>query len=140
MLMRTDPFRELDRLSQQLLTSAARPTAVPIDAYRKGDTFYVHFDLPGVRVEDVDLTVERNVLTVRADRHGPQDEEVEVLVAERPQGTFTRQLFLGDTLDTDRMEADYEAGVLTVKLPVAEQAKPRKVQISGATERQKISA
>ncbi|GAA2755097.1 Hsp20/alpha crystallin family protein [Actinopolymorpha rutila] len=138
--MRTDPFREIDRLSQQLLTSAARPTAVPIDAYRKGDTFYVHFDLPGVRVEDIDLTVERNILTVRAERHGPRDDEVETLVAERPQGTFTRQLFLGDTLDTDRMEADYEAGVLTVKLPVAEQAKPRKVQITGATERQKIGA
>jgi HSP20 family protein len=138
MLMRTDPFREFDRLTQQLFDSASRPTAMPMDAYRKDDWFYVHFDLPGVRPEEVDLTVERNVLTVRAERRGASDENVELIAAERPQGTFTRQLFLGDTLDTDKLEADYDAGVLTVRLPIADEAKPRKVEISGHAERREI--
>jgi HSP20 family protein len=140
MLMRTDPFREFDRLTQQLFNASQRPTAMPIDAYRKDDWFYVHFDLPGVRAEDVELTVERNVLTVRAQRTGASDDGVELIAAERPQGTFTRQLFLGDTLDTDKLEADYDAGVLTVRIPVAEQAKPRRVEISGSDERRRISA
>ena len=140
MLMRTDPFRELDRLTQQWMGTAARPVAMPIDAYRKDDTFYVHLDLPGVRPDDVDLTVERNVLTVHAERRGPTDEGVELLANERPQGTFTRQLFLGDTLDTENLQADYDAGVLTLRIPVAEQAKPRKVSISSNDERTSISA
>ena len=132
MLMRTDPFRELDRLTSQLMGTTTRPVAMPMDAYRKDDTFYVHFDLPGVRPDDIDLTVERNVLTVHAERRGPtsETEGVELLAAERPQGTFTRQLFLGDTLDSEKLQADYDAGVLTVRLPVADQAKPRKVSIS----------
>jgi HSP20 family protein len=132
MLMRTDPFRELDRITNQLMGTMARPVAMPIDAYRKDDVFYVHFDLPGVRPDDIDLTVERNVLTVHAERRGPTSdtEGVELLAAERPQGTFTRQLFLGDTLDSEKLQADYDAGVLTVRLPVADQAKPRKVSIS----------
>lgn len=132
MLMRTDPFRELDRLTNQLMGTMSRPVAMPIDAYRKDDVFYVHFDLPGVRPDDIDLTVERNVLTVHAERRGPtsESEGVELLAAERPQGTFTRQLFLGDTLDSERLQADYDAGVLTVRLPVADAAKPRKVSIS----------
>jgi HSP20 family protein len=132
MLMRTDPFRELDRLTTQLMGTMSRPVAMPIDAYRKDDVFYVHFDLPGVRPDDIDLTVERNVLTVHAERRGPTSdgEGVELLAAERPQGTFTRQLFLGDTLDSESLQADYDAGVLTVRLPVADKAKPRKVSIS----------
>ena len=132
MLMRTDPFRELDRITNQLMGTMARPVAMPIDAYRKDDVFYVHFDLPGVRPDDIDLTVERNVLTVHAERRGPTSdtEGVELLAAERPQGTFTRQLFLGDTLDSEKLQADYDAGVLTVRLPVADKAKPRKVSIS----------
>jgi HSP20 family protein len=140
MLMRTDPFREFDRLTQQLFNASQRPTAMPIDAYRKDDWFYVHFDLPGVRSDDIELTVERNVLTVRAQRTGVSDDGVELIAAERPQGTFTRQLFLGDTLDTDKLEADYDAGVLTVRIPVAEQAKPRRVEISASDERRKIEA
>ena len=140
MLMRTDPFREFDRLTQQLFNASQRPTAMPIDAYRKDDWFYVHFDLPGIRADDVELTVERNVLTVRAQRSGASDEGVELIAAERPQGTFTRQLFLGDTLDTDKLEADYDTGVLTVRIPVAEQAKPRRVEITGSDERRRISA
>jgi HSP20 family protein len=129
MLMRTDPFRDLDRLTQQLLGTAARPAAMPMDAYRKDDSFFVLFDLPGTNLDSIDLTVEQNVLTVHAERQGVED-DVEMVVAERPTGTFTRQVFLGDTLDADNVEADYTAGVLTLRIPVREQAKPRKVAIS----------
>jgi HSP20 family protein len=130
MLMRTDPFREFDRLAQQVF-GATRPAAMPMDAYRAGDDFIVHFDLPGIDPETIELDVERNVLNVRAERRGPAPEDAEVLVAERPTGTFTRQLFLGDTLDADRINASYDAGVLTLRIPVAEQAKPRRIQIVG---------
>ncbi|MGA2211307.1 MAG: Hsp20/alpha crystallin family protein [Acidimicrobiales bacterium] len=129
MLMRTDPFRQLDRLSEQLMGTAIRPAAMPIDAYRKGDTFLVQFDLPGIKADSIDLTVEKNVLTVQAERSRPEAEGVEMLIAERPQGTFSRQLFLGETLNTDQIKADYVDGVLTLQLPVAESAKPRKVAI-----------
>ncbi|WP_208900625.1 Hsp20/alpha crystallin family protein [Streptomyces incarnatus] len=140
MLMRTDPFRELDRLTQQLLGDATRPAAMPMDAYRAGDDFLVHFDLPGIDPETIELDVERNVLNVRAERRSPAPEDAEMLVAERPTGTFTRQLFLGETLDVDRIDASYEAGVLTLRIPVAEQAKPRRIQISGGTgDRKQIS-
>lgn len=133
MLMRTDPFREFDRLAQQVLGStAARPAAMAMDAYRSGDDFIVHFDLPGIDPETIDLDVERHVLNVRAERRNPAPEGAEMIVAERPTGTFTRQLFLGDTLDTERIDASYEAGVLTLRIPVAEQAKPRRIQISGS--------
>ncbi|MFF7972787.1 Hsp20 family protein [Streptomyces sp. NPDC007905] len=131
MLMRTDPFREFDRLAQQVFGSAARPSVMPMDAYRSGDEFLVHFDLPGIDPETIELDVERNVLNVRAERRTPAPEGAEMLVAERPAGTFTRQLFLGDTLDTERIDASYEAGVLTLRIPVAEQAKPRRIQIAG---------
>ena len=132
MLMRTDPFRDLDRLAQQVLGTPARPAAMPIDAYRKGDEFVVQFDLPGVEASSIDLTVEKNVLTVHAERRRPEVEGVEMLVGERPQGTFSRQLFLGEALDTERIEASYADGVLTLKLPVAEKAKPRRVPINVA--------
>lgn len=140
MLMRTDPFRELDRLTQHMLGTTARPAAMPIEAYRRGDWFYVHLDLPGVKPDDIDLTVERNVLTVRAERHPVAGDDVELVAAERPEGSFSRQLFLGDTLDSDRLEADYEAGVLTVRIPVAEQARPRRIQVAGTPARQQINA
>lgn len=133
MLMRFDPFRELDRLTQQTWGSAsARQAVMPIDAYRRGDRFLVHFDLPGVDPATVELTIEKNVLQVQAQRSWRREEGDEIVVAERPQGSFTRQLFLGEGLDADRIEASYDQGVLTVKIPVAEQAKPRKVEISGA--------
>jgi HSP20 family protein len=135
MLMRTDPFRDLDRIAQQVLGSA-RPAAMQMDAYRSGDDFIVHFDLPGIDPETIDLDVERNVLNVRAERRSPAPEGAEMIVAERPTGTFTRQLFLGDTLDTERVEASYDAGVLTLRIPVAEQAKPRRIQISGGSRKQ----
>ncbi|GGY17087.1 Hsp20/alpha crystallin family protein [Streptomyces djakartensis] len=139
MLMRTDPFRELDRLTQQVLGPAARPSAMAMDAYRSGDDFLVHFDLPGIDPETIELDVERNVLNVRAERRSPAPEGAEMLVAERPTGSFTRQLFLGDTLDTERIDASYEAGVLTLRIPVAEQAKPRRIQITGGDSRKQIS-
>ena len=137
MLMRTDPFRELDRLTQQMFQTTgtwSRPTAMPMDAYRSGDEFVVAFDLPGVDPAAIDLDVERNVLTVRAERRPLTGEQVEMQVAERPLGVFSRQLFLGDTLDTEHIAASYESGVLTLRIPVAERAKPRKITIDHPTE------
>jgi HSP20 family protein len=136
MLMRTDPFRELDRLTQQMLGTAARPVAMPMDAYRREDTFYVEFDLPGVQADSIDLTVEQNVLTVRAERSGLDFDGIEPIVTERPAGTFTRQVFLGETLDTERLAADYRAGVLTLTIPVREAAKPRRVEVTSEDARQ----
>jgi HSP20 family protein len=130
MLMRTDPFRDFDRLAQQVLGTPARPAAMPIDAYRHGDQFIVEFDLPGVDTGSIDLTVEKNVLTVHAQRRRTAPDGVELLVGERPQGTFSRQLFLGEGLDTDRIDANYADGVLTLRLPIAEKAKPRRVPIN----------
>jgi len=130
MLVPTD--REFDRLTQHLLSTAARPTTMPMDAYRLEDTFLVHFDLPGVDPDRINLTVEQNTLTVRAERPGPDEDKVEMVVAERPRGTFSRQLLLSNTLDPDRIEADYDAGVLTLRIPVAQQAKPRRVQVTSS--------
>jgi HSP20 family protein len=132
MLMRTDPYRQLDRLAEEVFGTATRPAAMPIDAYRLDDTFTVQFDLPGVVAESIDLTVEKNVLTVRAERARSEPHPTEWLVAERPQGTFSRQLFLGDTLDTERIDASYVDGVLTLKIPVADSAKPRKVAVTSS--------
>jgi len=130
MLMRTDPFRDLDRLTQQVFGTAARPSAMPMDAYRTGTEFYVHFDLPGIDAESIDLTVEQNVLTVRAERRPVSPDGAEMIVSERPVGTFSRQLFLGETLDAERIQADYRAGVLTLTIPVSEAAKPRKLAVT----------
>jgi HSP20 family protein len=143
MLMRTDPFRELDRLTQQVFGTdgtLARPSVMPMDAWRDGDMFVVEFDLPGVSPESIDLDVESNVVTVKAERrafHG----DTELIAAERPRGVFSRQLVLGDNLDTDNIAASYDSGVLTLKIPVAEQAKPRKISITSSGEdRQAINA
>lgn len=133
MLMRSDPFRELDRLTQQVMGTRTRPALMPMDAYREGDRLVVHFDLPGVDAASIDLTVEKNVLTVTAERSWAATDDQQVIASERPQGTFRRQLFLGESLDTDRVEAHYDSGVLTVTIPVAEKAKPRKVEISSTT-------
>ena len=129
-VMRFDPFRDFDRLSEQFFGGARGMRAIPMEAYRRGDQFFIHLDLPGVSPDDVDLTLERNVVAIRAERRSPRQEGDEVLIDERPQGTFTRQLFLGENLDAGRMEASYELGVLTITIPVAEQAKPRRVQIA----------
>jgi HSP20 family protein len=140
MLMRTDPFRDLDRLSQQLWGTASQPALMAMDAWREGDDFVVEFDLPGVSPDSVDLDVERNVLTVKAERPS-QNGERELIAAERPRGVFSRQLILGDNLDTESVGASYSSGVLTIRIPVAEQAKPRKIQISSdESDRQAINA
>src|ERR1700758_127626 len=118
MLMRTDPFRDLDRFTQQVLGTAARPAVMPIDAWRDG---------------------ERNVLTVRAERPG-RDQNREMLAAERPRGVFSRQLFLGDNLDTDKIDANYHDGVLRLTIPIAEKAKPRRIQITSNNEKTAINA
>jgi HSP20 family protein len=143
MLMRTDPFRDLDRLTQQMFGSdgtLARPSVMPMDAWRDGDTFQVEFDLPGVEADSIDLDVERNVVTVKAERPA-RASDAELLAAERPRGVFSRQLILGDNLDTQNITASYAGGVLTLKIPVAEQAKPRKIAISSDTnDQQAINA
>ncbi|WP_027943634.1 Hsp20/alpha crystallin family protein [Amycolatopsis taiwanensis] len=143
MLMRTDPFRELDRLTQQFFGAngtTTRPAVMPMDAYRSGNEYVVQFDLPGVAPDSIDLDVERNVLTVKAERHPDYDERAEVQVSERPRGVFSRQLFLSDTLDADNIAARYDAGVLTLRVPIAEQAKPRKIAITGGSEAKQINA
>ena len=145
MLMRTDPFRELDRFAQQVFGGPgtwSKPAAMPMDAYRAGDELVVCFDLPGITPDAIELDVERNVLTVKAERRpAPGGDDVQMQVSERPLGVFSRQLFLGDTLDTDRIAADYEAGVLTLRIPIAEKAKPRRIEITGATtDRKEIQA
>lgn len=140
MLMRTDPFRELDRLTQQVFGTdgtMARPAVMPMDAWREGDTFHVEFDLPGVSVDSIDLDVERNVVTVRAERPA-RASDAELLAAERPRGVFSRQLILGDNLDTQHISASYDGGVLTLRIPVAEQAKPRKISISSDSTSQRV--
>ena len=143
MLMRTDPFRELDRLTQQVFGTdgtLARPSVMPMDAWRDGDTFHVEFDLPGINPDSIDLDVERNVVTVKAERPA-RASDAELIAAERPRGIFSRQLVLGDNLDTERITAGYEAGVLTLQIPVAEQAKPRKIAITNNLDsRQAIKA
>ncbi len=140
MLMRTDPFRELDRLTQQVFGTAARPAAMPMDAYRQGDNFYICLDLPGISAESIDLTVEQNVLTVRAERVPLDADGAETIVAERTYGTFTRQVFLGETLDAEHIDADYTAGVLTLTIPVHEAAKPRNIQVTSRDTKQAVTA
>jgi len=136
MLMRTDPFRELDRLTQQVLGTngtLARPSVMPMDAWRDGDTFHVEFDLPGVDPTSIDLDVERNVVPVKAERPA-RASDAELIAAERPRGVFSRQLILGDNLDTQNITANYDSGVLTLEVPVAEQAKPRKISITSTAD------
>jgi HSP20 family protein len=135
MLMRTDPFRELDRVTHQLLNTAgtkAHPASVPMDAWRDGDMVYLHFDVPGIDPGSVTLDVQRNVLTISGDRKPAAPDNCTYLAAERPSGSFTRQVFLGDALDAERISAHYDQGVLQVQIPVSEKAKPRRVPISAA--------
>jgi HSP20 family protein len=130
MLIRNDPFRELDRWSQQLAGTMARPTVMPMDAWRDHDEFVVELDLPGVDPDSIDLDVERNVVTVRAERPQPADHQNDMITAERPRGVYSRQLVLGESLDTDHLRAGYDAGVLVLRIPIAERAKPRKIEIA----------
>lgn len=141
MLMRFDPFRELDRFAEQLWNGVpVRPVVMPMEAYRHGDRFVSRFDLPGIDLDSLEVTVDKNVLTVSAKREA-QLEGAEVIVAERPYGTFTRQLFLGEGLDSEHIEASYDAGVLTVTIPVAEEARPRKIEITrGQAEKELVAS
>jgi HSP20 family protein len=134
MLLRTtDPFRDFDRLTQQFFGTTNRPAVMPMDAWREGDRFVIEFDLPGVAPESIDLDVERNVLTVRAERVA-RNGDWEMLASERPRGVFSRQLVLGDNLDLDHIEAGYDGGVLRLLVPVAERAKPRKIEVTTGSE------
>ncbi|MFF7159712.1 Hsp20 family protein [Streptomyces sp. NPDC008139] len=142
MLMRTDPFRELDRLTEQLLRSGtwSRPAAMPMDAYRDGEQYVVSFDIPGVSPDAIDIDVERNMLTVKAERRpAPHDEGVQMDLSERPLGVFSRQIVLADSLDTEQIQADYDAGVLTLRIPIAERAKPRKIAVGAGDNRRQIA-
>jgi HSP20 family protein len=139
MLMRTDPFRDLDRLTQQVFGTTARPAMMLMDAWREKEVFVAEFDLPGVDANSIDLDVERNVLTVRADR-APREGIEELVAAERPRGVFSRQLILGDNLDTDKINASYSNGVLRLEIPVAERAKPRKISVNAADDQKVINA
>jgi HSP20 family protein len=130
MLVRFDPFRDLDRLTQQFDQMWRRPpSVVPFDAVRHGNEVILHVDLPGVDPEQIELTVERDTLTITASRDWERKEDDEVLAAERPHGTFTRRVLLGESLDTSHLQADYDRGVLTITVPVAEQAQPRKITV-----------
>jgi len=148
MLMRTDPFRALDRLAAQAFESGgtwSRPAAMPMDAWRHGDEFVVEFDLPGIDPDAVELSVERNTLTVKAERrpsHAGTTEGIEWVASERAYGVYSRQLFLGENLDTNAIHASYEAGVLRIRIPVAESAKPRSITIESghSTDRTQINA
>ena len=136
LLRNTDPFRDLDRLAQQLLGTTNRPVVMPMDAWREGDRFIIEFDLPGVNPQSIDLDVERNVLTVSAERVA-RNGDWEMLASERPRGRFSRQLVLGDNLDLEHIEAGYEDGVVRLTVPVAEKAKPRKIQLQGTKDRER---
>jgi HSP20 family protein len=143
-LVRSDPFRDVDRVLQQLWggqNGSARPMAMPMDAFRKDDSFLIRFDLPGVSGDSIELTVEENVLTIKAERPTPPaSENVEPVIAERPYGTFTRQVFLGTNLDSESIRAEYEAGVLTLVIPVADHAKPRRIEVTERSDHQRLSA
>ncbi|TXS52299.1 Hsp20/alpha crystallin family protein [Streptomyces sp. t39] len=143
MLMRTDPFREIDRLTQQLLGANgtwSRPSAMPMDAYREGDEYVIALDLPGVSSDAIDIDVERNMLTVKAERRPvTRADDATMELSERPLGVFSRQLVLADTLDTERITADYEAGVLTLRIPIADRAKPRRISVGTGSGRQQIA-
>jgi len=139
MLMRFDPMREFDKVFEQAM-SQTRQASVPMDAYRHGDSFVIHLDLPGVDPGSIDLTVERNSLTVAAERHWETVEGDQVVASERRQGTFVRQLSLGDGLDTERIHATYENGVLTVTVPIAERSKPRRIEVSSEQHQEAIGA
>ena len=140
-LMRSDPFAGFDRLTQQMTGARQGPRPIPMAAFRRGDQVLAYFDLPGINPDDVEITIERNVVTIRAERRPAYQEGDEVIVDERPYGTFSRQVFLGDSLDLDKMNADYTQGELCLTIPVSEKAKPRRIKLqSGDQEPQQVTA
>lgn len=144
LLVRSEPYRDFDRLFQQLMGDSNRrvtSVGIPMDAYRKEDQFLLQFDVPGVNADSIELTVDNNTLTVKAERQAPLlADEIEALVAERPHGVFTRQILLGDNLDTSKIDAQFSDGVLTLSIPVAEEAKPRRIDIRHDSSKAEILA
>jgi HSP20 family protein len=138
MLMRTDRFHEFDRLTERMLGTATRPATMPMDAFREGDRFIVEMDLPGVSPESIELDVERNVLTVHADRHASAPKDVEMTIAERAVGRFSRQLFLSESLDADAIEASYQGGVLRLVIPISEHPGAHRIAVTGKDTRRRI--
>ena len=134
MLMRFDPFADFDRITRQMWGSQRTSYYMPADAYRMDDRFYIHVDLPGVDPDTIDVEIEKNSLTISAERKWERDEDMQVLLNERPSGSFTRQFYLGEGLDPDNIEAGYDHGVLTIAIPVAEAAKARKIEIGSKHE------
>jgi HSP20 family protein len=134
MVMRYDPFRDIDRQMQQLVGRMQDASTMAMDAYRRGDSLFVHFDLPGVDADSIEVTAEQNTLTVRAERRWKAEPKDQILAQERSQGAFTRQLMLGEHLDTQQVQASYENGVLTIEVPVAPQAKPRRIEVRGSAQ------
>jgi HSP20 family protein len=132
-----DPFREYEQLAQQLLSGGRVPRSFPMDAYRRGDQFIVHLDLPGVDPGSIDITVESGMLSVSAERRFEQEDEDEIIVTERPQGRFNRDLRFGSVIDVEKIGASYEGGVLTLTLPVSERAKPRTIRVEAPSEGQR---
>jgi HSP20 family protein len=137
MLLRFDPFRDFDRLANEVLGASRTPQMMPMDCYRSGDAFYLHFDLPGIDPDSLEVTAENNTLTVRAERRTHAPEHAKFLVSERPSGTYSRQLVLGDGLSLDHVSAEYHDGVLDVTIPVAEQAKPRRIEVGRSNTKEK---
>jgi HSP20 family protein len=135
-----DPFRELEQMTQQLLSGGRVPRSFPMDAYRRGDEFLIHLDLPGVDPDTIDVTLEGQSLTITAERRFEQREDDEIIVSERPQGRFNRELRLGTTVDAENIGATYEGGVLTLTLPVAAQAKPRRIEVRAPEEQGQIES
>ena len=129
MLFNNDPFRDFDNVFRRLGTTTSAH-AMPMDAYRRGEDVWVHVDLPGVSSDSLDINVERNVLTISAERDWAPTEGDRMYLSERVRGTFRRQVNLGEGLDAENIEADLTDGVLTLRIPVAERAKPRKISIT----------
>ena len=135
-----DPFREFEQMTQQLLSGGRAPRSFPMDAYRRGDEFRIHLDLPGVDPDSIDVTVEGQALTIPAERPSDQREDDEIIVSERPQGRFSRELRVGTSVDTENIGAKYEGGVLTLTLPVAAQAKPRRIEVRAREEQREVES
>ena len=124
-----DPFRGLDRLTSQLVSGRRTPMGMPMDVWQADDGYHVALDLPGIDPGSVEITCERNVLTIRAERRAEYEEGHNVLLAERPQGSFTRQMQVGEALDTGKVAATYDNGVLKLTIPMAEAAQPRRIEV-----------
>jgi HSP20 family protein len=143
-VMQFDPLSQLDRVFRGLLpdggTRGTRRMPIPMDVYRRGDEYVVELDLPGVSPDQIEVTAERNVISVRADRSATHPEGDEVLVCERPHMVLERQIYASDNLDTDRMQAAYRNGVLTLRLPLSEKSKPRRVNVLGSSEPAEVRA